>query len=150
MPTYVVLYKFTPEGIKNIRDSIKRAGAIRQENAAAGFKIRDVFWTQGQYDMVALVDAPSEERMMGAMLNVVSAGNVTSTTMRAFDATEMSRILATVPPLRQEEPSTPKREMAPAAPGKAPARSTGRTASRNGGPRAARDGARTPGRAGRR
>jgi len=58
--------------------------------------------------MVALVEAPSEEQMMGAMLNVVSAGNVTSTTMRAFDATEMSRILATVPALSDEEPA-PKR-----------------------------------------
>jgi uncharacterized protein with GYD domain len=145
MPTYVVLYKFTPDGIKNIRDSIKRAGSIRQENAAAGFKIRDVFWTQGQYDMVALVDAPSEERMMGAMLNVVSAGNVTSSTMRAFDATEMSRILATVPPLGGEEPSTPKREVAAATTAKASGR-----AARNGSARAAKNGVRTPARAGRR
>lgn len=97
MPTYVVLYKFTPNGAKNIRDSIKRAGRIRQENARRGFKVRDVFWLQGQYDMISIVDAPSEEAMMGAMLNVVGAGNVTSTTLRAFDATEMSRILATIP-----------------------------------------------------
>jgi uncharacterized protein with GYD domain len=104
MATYVVLYKFTADGAKGIRDSVKRAGAVRQQNAAAGFKILDVFWTQGPYDMVAVVDAPSEETMMGAMLNVVSAGNVSSTTMRAFDATAMSRILATVPSLSGEEP----------------------------------------------
>ena len=106
MPVYVVLYKFTADGVKNIRDSVKRAGRVRQQNAAAGFMIRDVFWTQGPYDMVAIVEAPSEETMMGAMLNVVSAGNVMSTTMRAFDATEMSRILATVPTL-PEEPEAP-------------------------------------------
>jgi uncharacterized protein with GYD domain len=101
MPTYVVLYKYTSEGAKNIRESIKRAGRIRQDNARAGFKVRDVFWTQGAFDMVAVVDAPSEEAMMGAMLNVVSAGNVTSTMLRAFDATEMSRILAQTPSLSQ-------------------------------------------------
>ena len=99
MPTYVLLYKFTSEGIKTVRDSVKRAGRIRQANAKVGFQVRDVFWTQGQYDMVAIVEAPSEETMMGAMLNVVSAGNVQATTMRAFDAVEMSRILATVPSL---------------------------------------------------
>lgn len=108
MPSYVVLYKFTPEGVKNIRDSIKRAGRVRQQNAAAGFKINEILWTQGPYDMVAIVEAPTEEQMMGAMLNVVSAGNVTSTTMRAFDATAMSRILATVPGLEQEKPATKK------------------------------------------
>lgn len=104
MPMYVVLYRFTADGVKDIRESVKRAGRIRQQNAAAGFRIVDVFWTQGPYDMVAVVEAPSEETMMGAMLNVVSAGNVSSTTMRAFDAMEMSRILATVPSLGEEEP----------------------------------------------
>jgi uncharacterized protein with GYD domain len=99
MANYVVLYKFTPDGAKNIRDSIKRAGAVRQDNARLGFQIKEVFWLQGAYDMLAIVDAPSEEAMMGAMLNVVAAGNVTSTTMRAFDATEMSRILAKTLPL---------------------------------------------------
>lgn len=99
MATFIVLYKFTGEGARTIHDSVKRAGRIRQDNARRGFKVIDVFWTQGPYDMVAIVDAPSEEAMMGAMMNVVAAGNVTSTTMRAFDAPAMSRILATVPTL---------------------------------------------------
>jgi uncharacterized protein with GYD domain len=118
MPTYVVLYKFTADGVKNIRDSVKRAGRVRQQNAAAGFKILEVFWTQGPYDMVAVVEAPSEETMMGAMLNVVSAGNVASTTMRAFDATAMSRILATVPSLSEEDDEDRGRAPAKRAAGK--------------------------------
>ena len=112
MATYVVLYKFTAEGQKSIRDSIKRSGRIRQQNARLGFKIENVFWLQGQYDMLAIVDAPSEEAMMGAMLNVVSAGNVSSMTMRAFDATEMSRILAQTVGLDDEEPSKPGKKAA--------------------------------------
>jgi len=109
MAKYVVLYKFTAEGARNIRDTIKRTGRIRQDNARAGFKVIEVLWTQGAYDMVALVDAPSEEAMMGAMLNVVSAGNVTSTTLRAFDAMEMGRILANTLPLSQAPPPAKKR-----------------------------------------
>jgi uncharacterized protein with GYD domain len=101
--TYVILYTFTPEGAKNIRESIKRAGRVRQQNARVGFTVKDVYWTQGSYDMVAIVDAPSEEAMMGAMMNVVSAGNVTSVTMRAFDAMEMSRVLAKTLPLPDED-----------------------------------------------
>jgi len=140
MPTYVVLYKFTPEGVKTIRDSVKRAGLVRQQNAAAGFNIKEVFWTQGPYDMVAVVDAPSEEKMMGAMLNVVSAGNAMSTTMRAFDATAMSRIMATVEPLPRQAQSVPK---TPAMP-KAAASKNG--ASKNG----AKAGGRTKAKAGAR
>lgn len=115
MATYVVLYQFTPDGAKNIRDSIKRAGRIRQDNARVGFKIREVFWLQGSYDMMALVEAPSEEAMMGAMLNVVGAGNVTSTTMRAFDALEMSRILAKTLPLHDDDAPSAASAPKPAA-----------------------------------
>ncbi len=110
MATYVILYNFTAEGAKNIRDSIKRAGRIRQDNARVGFKIKDVYWLQAGYDMMAIVEAPSEEAMMGAMLNIVAAGNVTSTTMRAFDAMEMSKILAQTLPLHDDgEAATTKR-----------------------------------------
>jgi uncharacterized protein with GYD domain len=45
---------------------------------------------------VSIIDAPSEEAMMGAMANVVAAGNVSSTTMRAFDDKEMEGILKQV------------------------------------------------------
>ena len=48
-----------------------------------------LLWTQGPYDLVSIIEAPSEEAMMGAMANVVAAGNVSSTTMRAFDDKEM-------------------------------------------------------------
>jgi uncharacterized protein with GYD domain len=117
MATYVVLYKFTADGARNIRDSVKRAGKIRQENARAGFRIIEVFWTQGEYDMISIVEAPTEEAMMGAMLNVVSAGNVATTTMRAFDALEMSRILAQTPSLSAQAAT-----VAPAKPKKASAK----------------------------
>jgi len=114
MATYVVLYKFTTEGAKNIRATIKRAGRIRQQNARVGFRIREVYWLQGQYDMIAIVEAPTEEAMMGAMLNVVSAGNVSSMTMRAFDSTEMSRILAQTVGLGDddERPARPAKKAA--------------------------------------
>ena len=108
MATYVILYNHTSEGAKTIRESVKRAGRIRQQNARVGFTVKDVYWTQGSYDMVAIVDAPSEEAMMGAMMNVVSAGNVTSVTMRAFDAVEMSRVLAKTMPLPDDDEPTEK------------------------------------------
>ena len=93
MAKYVVLYRFTEEGAKGIRGTVERARETRAENERRGFKVQALLWTQGPYDLVAIVDAPSEDAMMGAMLNVVGAGNVTSTTMRAFDDGEMERIL---------------------------------------------------------
>ena len=94
MARYVVLYRFTADGAKNIKSTVKRAQENRKQNEARGFKVESLFWTQGPYDLVAIIDAPSEEAMMGAMANVVSAGNVNSTTMRAFNEMEMDSILA--------------------------------------------------------
>jgi uncharacterized protein with GYD domain len=93
MPRYVVLYKFTAEGAKTIRDTVKRARQTREEHEKRGFKVQTILWTQGPYDIVSIIDAPSEEAMMGAMTHVVTAGNVSSTTMRAFDDKEMEAIL---------------------------------------------------------
>ena len=96
MPRYVVLYKFTAEGAKNIRDTVKRARETREQTEKRGFKVQALLWTQGPYDLVSIIEAPSEEAMMGAMANVVAAGNVSSTTMRAFDDKEMEGVLKQV------------------------------------------------------
>ena len=96
MPKYVVLYRFTAEGAKNIRETVTRARETREQTEKRGFKVQALLWTQGPYDLVSIIDAPSEEAMMGAMANVVGAGNVSSTTMRAFDDKEMETVLKQV------------------------------------------------------
>jgi len=93
MPTYVVLYRFTDEGRKNIKGSVKRAQEIRRENEARGFKVIGHYWTQGQYDLVAVVEAPSEDAMMSGLFSVAEAGNVSSETLRAFTDEDMQRLL---------------------------------------------------------
>lgn len=95
MPTYVVLYRFTEQGAKTIKDTVKRARETRRVNEERGFKVHGLYWTQGRFDLVAVVEAPSDEAMMGGMMNIVEAGNVHSETLRAFTDTEMERILAT-------------------------------------------------------
>lgn len=94
MPRYVVLYKFTDEGLKNIKGTVKRADEVRKQNEERGFKTIGIWWTQGEYDLVAVMEAPSEEAMVAGLFNVAQAGNVHSQTMRALDSSEMERILA--------------------------------------------------------
>ena len=94
MPTFVVLYRFTEQGVKHARDTVKRARQSRADNEMRGFKVHTLLWTQGQYDMIAVVDAPDEKAMMSGLLNVGAAGNVRSETMRAFNEQEMEDIIA--------------------------------------------------------
>jgi uncharacterized protein with GYD domain len=94
MPTYVVLYRFTEQGRKKVKDTVKRADYVRKQNEARGFKVIGTYWTQGRYDLVSVVDAPSEEAMVAGLFNIAEEGNVSSESLRAFTAEEMQRILA--------------------------------------------------------
>ncbi|MCK9518022.1 MAG: GYD domain-containing protein [Dehalococcoidia bacterium] len=94
MPTYVVLYRFTEQGLKNSKDTVRRAKETRANNEQRGFKVHQVLWTQGQYDIVAVVEAPDEAAMMAGALNVCGEGNVRSETLRAFSDTEMEAVLS--------------------------------------------------------
>ncbi len=94
MATYVVLYRFTDQGRKNIKDTVRRAEEVRKENEARGFKVIGHYWTQGRYDLVTVVDAPNEEAMMSGLFSIAQAGNVSSETLRAFTDSEMQTALA--------------------------------------------------------
>lgn len=93
MPSYVVLYRFTDQGARNIKDTVRRASEARAENERRGFQVRGLYWTEGQYDMVAVVEAPDEPSMLAGLFNIAGAGNVRSETLRAFSAEEMETIL---------------------------------------------------------
>ncbi|MBV9850909.1 MAG: GYD domain-containing protein [Armatimonadetes bacterium] len=93
MPTYIVLYKFTDQGVKNIKATIQHASAAQAENERRGFKVLGLYWTQGQYDLVAVVEAPDEQAMLAGLFNIAGAGNVRSETLRAFSATELAQVL---------------------------------------------------------
>jgi uncharacterized protein with GYD domain len=93
MPTYVVLYKFTDQGAKDVKGTVQRASEARTENERRGFKVQGLYWTQGQYDMVAVVEAPDEQAMLAGLFNIGHAGNVRSETLRAFTADEVAVVL---------------------------------------------------------
>ena len=94
MPRYVVLYKFTEEGLEHIKDTVKRAREVRAENEKRGFKVVGTYWTMGRYDLVSIVDAPDEASMVAGLFNIAERGNVHSETLRALDEAEMEAALS--------------------------------------------------------
>ena len=93
MPTYVVLYRFTDQGLKNIKDTVRRAREVRAENEKRSFKVVGTYWTQGRYDIVSIVEAPSEDAMLAGLFNIAATGNVHSETLHAHTEAEMERAL---------------------------------------------------------
>lgn len=96
MATYVTLYNFTDQGIRNVKDTIKRAEAAKQAATEAGVTIKEIYWLQGKYDVLVVSESPDETAAMALAVNTAKAGNVSGQTLRAFTATEMETILAKV------------------------------------------------------
>jgi uncharacterized protein with GYD domain len=96
MATYVILIQFTDQGIRNIKDTVKRGDAAVAEAEKMGMKIVEEYWTMGAYDAVVVVDAPNDETISAFMLKIGSLGNVKSHTLRAFRRNEMEDILAKI------------------------------------------------------
>src|ERR1700737_965130 len=96
MAMYVSLLQFTDQGIRNVKDTAKRAAAATAEAEKMGVKVTESFWTMGAYDVVLLLDAPNDETVSAFSLKLGALGNVKSQTMRAFRREEMESILAKV------------------------------------------------------
>jgi uncharacterized protein with GYD domain len=96
MATYVVLGNFTDQGIRAIKDTTKRAETFKGLAQKAGIKVKEVYWTLGQYDIVTIIEAPNEEAATALGLSAGSLGNVRTQTLRAFTSEEMGRILGKV------------------------------------------------------
>jgi uncharacterized protein with GYD domain len=93
MATYVSLLNWTDQGMRNVKDSLKRAAAARKAFEAAGGKIVDLYYTLGQHDVVVISEAPDDATVYRVLLQVGMQGNVRTTTMKAMDEKEMAEIL---------------------------------------------------------
>ena len=96
MATYIMLANFTDQGIRNIKDTTKRADAFRELAKFLGATVKDMYWTIGQYDIVAVVDAADDAVIAALGLSLGKSGNVRTQTLRAFSGADMNAILGKV------------------------------------------------------
>jgi len=96
MASYICLIQFTDQGIRNIKDTVKRGDAAIAEAKKMGMKLVEEFWTMGAYDGVVAFEAPDDETMSAFVLKIGALGNVKCQTLRAFRRNEMEEILAKI------------------------------------------------------
>jgi uncharacterized protein with GYD domain len=97
MPTYIVLGRFTDQGIRNVKQVPERARRARETVEQLGGKMVSLHYTQGQYDFVSTLEFPDEASAMTFLLGTGALGNVRTETLRAFTVEEMSNFLAKIP-----------------------------------------------------
>jgi len=89
---YIMLIRWTEQGIRNFKDTTRRGDAARSEAERIGGKFT-IYWTFGKYDAIGILEAPNDEAAMEFGLKVGSLGNVRTTTLRAFTEEEITRVV---------------------------------------------------------
>ena len=93
MSHYILLIKWTEQGISKINESPDRFSSFKAMLEKVGGKLIGGYYTFGEYDVVIIIEAPNDETVMSLMLKVGSAGNVRTKTLKAFSAEEGFRII---------------------------------------------------------
>jgi uncharacterized protein with GYD domain len=97
MPRYVSLIDWTQQGVANFKDTVDRYEAAEQQFEQLGVKFVDVYWTLGEHDIVAVLDAPDDETATAALLATGAQGNIRTKTMRGFSREEMRAVIEKAP-----------------------------------------------------
>lgn len=93
MATFIALLDFTDKGIRELRDSPHRADQFNAMAEKAGARVVGQYWTIGSHDGVLILEAPDDEIAASLLLSLARAGNVRTTTLRAFDWAEAQSLI---------------------------------------------------------
>jgi len=97
MAGYIVLGKWTQQGMATIKTWSERIKGVYAAAEKAGINVVGTWVTMGEYDTIAIFDAPDEQTMTTFVLNVVKSGNVTTQTLRALSEEEFAQVVSKLP-----------------------------------------------------
>jgi len=96
MTTYIVLINWTDQGVRSVKESPRRLDAAKKQLGDMGGSFKQFFLTMGEYDMVAVCEAPDDAVMARFGLTLGTLGNVRTKTLKAFPEAAYREIIASL------------------------------------------------------
>ena len=93
MPVYVQLITWTERGSSATKETVQRARRAREQAQKMGARLREVIWTMGRYDAVAIIEAPNDETASRFALWVGAQGAARTETLRGYTEEEIAKIV---------------------------------------------------------
>jgi len=93
MATHIVLMKLTDQGIKDVKNAPQRIDAAARAIEAMGGKMTGFYFTLGEYDYIGIFEGLTDEAGTSFLLKLGSAGNVRTTTLKAFTKKEFAEMV---------------------------------------------------------
>jgi uncharacterized protein with GYD domain len=93
MPIYISLLKWTDQGRKDVGTLPDRAEAVAKRIEQVGGKVLGNYVVMGEYDQIAITEAPDDETVAKMALIIAGRGNVVSETLRGFTMDEVRKLI---------------------------------------------------------
>ena len=84
MSTYVTLWKYTKEGLTDMKNTPNRYETVKKIISDAGGKLLSIYGLIGEYDVITVIEMPDEKAAAATVLKICSKGRITSQTMTAI------------------------------------------------------------------
>ena len=94
MATYVTLYRYTDEGIKQIGRAPEIARGWQAEAEKRGVKVKELLWLQGAADAITVIESDNEDAVNSRMLAIGAQGFLRTETMRGITVDDLTRSLS--------------------------------------------------------
>ncbi len=97
MAGYVSLLKFTDKGLSNVKDMPDQINKAKQQLQKMGVRLIGMWMTLGEYDGIAIYDAPDDLTMAAVLLANEMQGLSVTHTMRALSEDEVAQVMKRLP-----------------------------------------------------
>lgn len=97
METYIILGKYTQQGMTRIKEAPARIEAVRKAVQAAGGKMVAWYLTLGRYDFLAITEVPDAKAGTAVLLAAAAQGNITTETLHALTEAEFKTVVSSLP-----------------------------------------------------
>ena len=93
MVRFITLWNWTEKGLAKIEETIDRAESFAATAEKAGMRVKEFYWTVGEYDGFLVVEAPDEMTAIAGLAQLGRLGNIRTRTLRALDTADMRQVL---------------------------------------------------------
>jgi uncharacterized protein with GYD domain len=88
MPIFIRLVNLTEQGVKNINNLPKMVEETREIMKKYNTKVIDLYFTLGNYDLVAIIEAPDAIAAAKVSAQIAAQGNLRAETLAAVTMKE--------------------------------------------------------------
>ena len=92
MTTFVTLWRYTKDGLVDMKRTSERFDVVKKLITDAGGNLVTVYGLIGEYDVMTIMEMPDEKAAMATILKICSKGRVIPMTMTALSIEEFLKI----------------------------------------------------------